>query len=351
MIKADRNRLKHMRRSTKDVDVPVPSGEKQSTSLATFIIKINIGRPAQSFYTVIDTGSDVTSIRCKPYLTCDPQEKHVFKPSKSASYRVIGCHSKQCLQGPLTLYGNSKCILLQSYVDNSGFVAILSTDSLSVGSRTVLHFAFGCVEIEINKGLGWVGGNLSFVWQTAHLYDKTFSYSLPSFDLDEFSRSLVFRMEALNVKRVKFTPLLTNPENPSFYFVGLKGISVGGELLSIPPSTFALNKSNGGGTVINSGSTLANLVEPAYSTLRDAFRKNLSNLKIRLVESAGLDTCYNISSGSIETPPITFHFERRLHMKLTQENILYRHSNTVWCIDLAAISDPPAIIGNVQQQN
>eukprot|EP01018_Ginkgo_biloba_P029558 Gb_20723 [translate_table: standard] len=285
-----------MRRSTEDVAVPVASGT--AMNVGDYIIKMNIGRPAQSFYAVIDTGSDVTWIRCKPCWICDPHERHLFKPSKSASYRVLGCHSKKCLQ-----------------VD--------PPHSLSVGSRTVHHFAFGCVEIEIKSkiglGPGLIGlgrGNLSFVSQTAHLYDKAFSYCLPSFESDEFSGSLVFGMEALNVKRVKFTPLLTNPMTPSFYYVGLKGISVGGELLSIPPSTFALNKSNGGGTVIDSGSTISRLVEPAYSTLRDAFRKKLLNLKNRLVASDGLDTCYNISSGTF-----------------------------------AAISDPPAIIGNVQQQN
>eukprot|EP01018_Ginkgo_biloba_P029559 Gb_20724 [translate_table: standard] len=136
------------------------------------------------------------------------------------------------------------------------------------GSRTVHHFGFGCVEIEIKSeirlGPALIGlrrGNISFVSQTAHLYDKTFSYCLPSFESDEFAGSLVFGMEALNVQRVKFTPLLTNPVNPPYSYVALKRISVGGELLSIRRSTFALNTSNGGGTVIDSGTVISRLVE------------------------------------------------------------------------------------------
>eukprot|EP01018_Ginkgo_biloba_P029535 Gb_22650 [translate_table: standard] len=315
--------------SWEDADVPVASGYP---NLLGYVIEMNIGSPAQRFYPLIDTGSDIAWIRCKPCWICDPQEKHMFKPSKSASYRVLGCDSKKCLQGQ-SFCGNSKCILLQAYLDKSGFVAILSTDSLSVALI----------------GLG--RGNLSFVSQTAHLYDKTFSYCLPSLESDEHSGSLVFGMEALNVKGVKFTPLLTNPVNPSLYYVGLKGISVGGELLSIPPSTFAMDTSNGGGTIIDSGTVISRLVEPAYTTLRDTFRKKLSNLKSRLVESAGLNTCYNISSGSIETPPITFHFEGGLDSELTQENILFEVSTTVLCLAFQGTSSPSSIIGNVQQQN
>eukprot|EP01018_Ginkgo_biloba_P029538 Gb_22647 [translate_table: standard] len=309
LMKTDARRHKSIRRSMadsqswEDADVPVDSGYP---NLGGYVIEMNIGSPAQRFYPLIDTGSDIAWIRCKPCWICDPQEKHLFKPSKSASYRVLVCYSKKCLMQvhPPSRCGNSKCILLQSYGDESGFVAILSTDSLSVALI----------------GLG--RGNLSFVSQTAHLYDKKFSYCLPSFESDEHSESLVFGMEALNVKRVKFTPLLTNPVNPSFYFVGLKGISVGGELLSIPPSTFAMDTSNGGGTIIDSGTVIT-----------------------------GLDTCYNISSGSIETPPITFHFEGGLDLELTQENILIKASDTVLCLAFKAMSDPPAIIGNVQQQN
>eukprot|EP01018_Ginkgo_biloba_P029537 Gb_22648 [translate_table: standard] len=366
MMRTYARRHKSIRRSTadfqswEDVDVPVASG---NPIVSSYIIEINIGSPAQRFYPVIDTGSDVTFIRCNPCWMCDLQTWPSFMPSRSSSYRVLGCQSQKCPQVYPDAHGceNLKCIFQQFYVDQSGFVAKLSADSLSVGSQTVPHFAFGCVEIEINEGLGpaLIGlgrGNLSFVSQTAHLYDKTFSYCLPSFELDKFSGSLIFGIESLNAKGLQFTPLLTNPKKRFFYYIGLKNISVGGELLSIPPETFTLNISTGvGGTIIDSGSTYTSLVEPAYSILRDAFKSKLSNLHENLITPAAdsiFDTCYKISAGSmLEAPLITFHFEGGLDLELTQENILQNLSDTVVCLGFLEELSAMSTIGAVQQQN
>eukprot|EP01018_Ginkgo_biloba_P029536 Gb_22649 [translate_table: standard] len=366
MMKTDAKRHKSIRRSMadsqswEDVDVPVASGYPIG---GNYIIEINIGSPAQRVYPVIDTGSDVTWIRCNPCWMCDLQTWRSFMPSRSSSYRVLGCKSKKCPQVYPNPHGceNSNCIFQQFNEDLSGFVAKLSEDSLSVGSQTVPHFAFGCVEIEITQGLGpallGLGrGNLSFLSQTAHIYDKTFSYCLPTFESDKFSGSLMFGMESLNAKGLKFTPLLTNPKIPFFYYIGLKNISVGGELLSIPPETFTLNKSTGvGGTIIDVRSTYTSLVEPAYSILRDAFKSKLSNLNKNLIKPADdfiFDTCYNISSGSmLKAPLITFHFEGGLDLELTQENILRNLSDTLVCLGFLEALSATSTIGVLQQQN
>eukprot|EP01018_Ginkgo_biloba_P029540 Gb_22646 [translate_table: standard] len=341
MITADANCGKQIRvsmansSSWREVDAPVASGKAINYMGGNYIISVNFGSPAKSFHMVIDTGSDVSWIRCHPCSACDLQEGYLFEPSESSSFSALSCDSDECQQvkniADNAECENSNCIFSQHYVDDSEFKARLSADSLSVGSYTVPHFAFGCIEQEINGGLGpnLIGlgrGNLSFVSQTAHIFDKTFSYCLPSFESDKFSGSLVFGMEALSPPGLKFTPLLTNP-------------------------TFSLDTLTGGGTIIDSGTVTSRLVGPAYSVLRDAFRNKLTNLQ-NTSFGEHFDTCYKVlSPASINAPSITLHFEG-MDLDLAQENILHRHSERGVCLAFRKEeSSLVSTIGNVQQQN
>ncbi|GLJ14248.1 hypothetical protein SUGI_0229010 [Cryptomeria japonica] len=114
---------------------------------------------------------------------------------------------------------------------------------------------------------------LSFVSQTATLYDSTFSYCFPSLFSSAFTGSLLLGKGAVSASGLKFTPLLSNARYPYFYYVGLNGISVGDELVSIPEGTLTLDESMGRGTIIDSGTVITRLVEPAYNAMRDSFRR------------------------------------------------------------------------------
>ncbi len=66
--------------------------------------------------------------------------------------------------------------------------------------------------------------------------------------------------------------LLSNPYRSDlcYYYIGLKGISIGETLPLIPPSTFEINQDGSGGLFIDTGTSMTHLVEPAYSTIRQA---------------------------------------------------------------------------------
>eukprot|EP01018_Ginkgo_biloba_P029541 Gb_13590 [translate_table: standard] len=337
MIKADAKRYNRIEdsmarsHSTKtneveDSQIPLASGKGAINAAGNYIIQIAFGTPGQSQYTVIDTGSDVNWIPCIPCMGCNSSTAPPFDSSKSSSYELLGCASAPCTQLP-SYYrdcsGNSNCSFQLGYADKSEVGGLLSSDELTLGSEPVSKLYFGCANV-----------------QTGIIQSEPGLIGL-----------------ALSTEGLKFTPLLTNSYDESAYYISLKGISVGGELLSIPPETFALDGSTGRGTIIDSGNVITRLVEPAYTALRDAFRSKLSNLQDSLTSfGKDFDTCYNVASpASINTPTITFHFEGGLDLDLAQENILYQEDDkSPVCLAFAL---PPKSLstlssfGNVQQQN
>ncbi|GLJ14242.1 hypothetical protein SUGI_0228930 [Cryptomeria japonica] len=195
--------------------------------------------------------------------------------------------------------------------------------------------------------------NLSFVSQMTTLYDSTFSYCLPSWSSSAFMGSLLLGKEALCAPGLQFTPLYSNRMKPQYYYVGLNGISVGEELVFIPEGTFTLDQSTRRGSIIESGTVITRLVEPAYNVQRDSFRRHLSDLTLASPTNL-FDTCYNKPTGEVKFPIITLHFDDGLDLTLPVENTLIpeNEEGTVLCLAFAL---PPggadavfSIFGNYQ---
>ncbi|PWZ04023.1 hypothetical protein Zm00014a_032037 [Zea mays] len=102
------------------------------------------------------------------------------------------------------------------------------------------------------------------------MYGHTFSYCLVEHGSDADSK-VVFGEDDLvlahpQLKYTAFTP--TSSPADTFYYVKLKGVLVGGELLKISSDTWDVGKDGSGGTIIDSGTTLSYFVEPAYQVIR-----------------------------------------------------------------------------------
>ncbi|GLJ14269.1 hypothetical protein SUGI_0229350 [Cryptomeria japonica] len=288
-----------------DADLLLASG--QAINTGNYIIKLGFGTPAQISYSVLDTGSIIAWIPCNP------------------------CSSAQECQSLGLCENNSNdvnCSFGQIYGDQSEVDELLSSETLSVGSPPVEDFVFGCANavsgliqrLSVPGLVGFGRDPLSFVSQTDTLYDSTFSYCLPSLFSSAFTGSLLLGKGAISSTGLQFTPLLSNARYPYFYYVGLNGISVGEELVSIPEGTFTLDQATGRGI-------------PHF------------------------DTRYNKPSGEVEFPLIMLHFDDSLDFTLPLDNILYpgNEDGSVLCL---ALSLPPggrdavfSIIGNYQQQN
>lgn len=235
------------------------------------------------------------------------------------------------------------------YGDQSFSVGFLAKEKITIGKDSFDEFYFGCGQN--NQGLfGGSAGLLglgryqfSFISQTAEKYKKFFSYCLPS--TPSFVGKLTFGKGGYS-KRVKFTPLLTKLQLPSFYFLDVIGVSIGGKKLSIPATTFS-----SAGTLIDSGTVISRLPPTAYSAIKAEFRKQMSKYTLTNALSI-LDTCYDFSNyTTVDVPKLSFVFKGNVELAVGAVGVLYGSSTQQICLALAANKDDGdvAILGNVQQ--
>lgn len=239
-----------------------------------------------------------------------------------------------------------------SYGDGSYTVGDFVTETLTFGeSASVANIALGCGHD--NEGLfvgaagllGLGGGSLSFPSQISA---SAFSYCLVDRDT---SASSTLQFGAGNGYGDVTAPLLRNRKIGTFYYLALTGLSVGGEMLSIPPSAFSMDESGSGGVIVDSGTAVTRLQSDAYAALRDAFVKGTKDLPA----AAGValfDTCYDLGSRtSVEVPTVALHFPEGKSLPLPAKNYLIPvDSAGTYCFAFAPTTSPLSIIGNVQQQ-
>lgn len=328
--------------------VPIGSG-RQIIQSPTYIVKANIGTPAQSLLMALDTSTDMALVPCAGCVGCSSV---TYDSAKSTSFSSLACGAEQCKQVQSSNCLGTTCSLNVTY-GNSVIEANLAQDNLTLATDSVFGYPFSCIKKTTGGSfppqgvLGLGRGPLSFVSQSQTLYKSTFSYCLPSFKSSNFSGTLRLGTNGQPIN-IKYTPLLVNPRRTSLYYVNLIGIRVGSKVVNIPPSALAFNPNTGGGTIIDSGTVFTRLVDGAYTVVRDEFRRRMG--KTAVVSSlGGFDTCYTVPIGK-QVPTMTFMFPG-LNMSLPQDNFLiHSSSGATTCL---AMSSSPAlnVIANMQQQN
>ena len=223
-------------------------------------------------------------------------------------------------------------------------------DTLTLSRSDIIeNFRFGCGEA--NSGLfgrvaGLVGlgrGEVSIVSQTYQKYDGVFSYCLPS---DESSTGYLTFGRSSVPSNVQYTPMLNYSSMPSFYFLELTSISVGGKMLPISPALFS-----NAGTIIDSGTVITRLPPTAYLVLRDAFRGGM--VKYPTASPVGiLDTCYDFSEYQTVTVPSVSMGFRGATVDVDFFGIVYVVNSTRACLGFAPNGNDTdlVIIGNTQQR-
>ncbi|XP_042477691.1 aspartyl protease family protein At5g10770-like [Macadamia integrifolia] len=375
----DRSRIKfiHSKISNQDLVTnfasKIPANSGYSLGTENFVVRIGLGTPMQNLTLILDTGSDLTWVQCQPCVAnCYLQQDPLFNPSASSTYSNITCNSHACAQLQQST-GNSRscnttCIYQIAYGDGSsyseGYFATdtLTLSDLSSSDNVFPKFEFGCGENNQGQfgsadGLLGLGRNqVSMVSQTAQKYRKLFSYCLPSTrsstgflafgsqvgDHDHHSSS--------SSSAPQYTPLLIDSNIPSFYFITMMGISVGGKNLSIPQSVFTTS-----GTIIDSGTVITRLPPAAYSALRSAFRQAMSEYPVYSIEYTYvmLDTCYNLNGyDTITIPTIVLHFAGGVNLSIDQSGILIQANKTHYCLAFAGnnAGNDLGILGNLQQR-
>eukprot|EP00249_Psilotum_nudum_P003721 c17205_g1_i1 orf=1-1476(-) len=327
------------------LSVPV-TAENGGTPL--YIMKVGFGTPQQTFIIVLDTGSDVAWIQCLPCSECYQQADPYFDPSKSSSYEQLACNSQQCAQLQISDCSSSGCLYEVQYGDGSITEGSFSTETITVGGQTFSEFAFGCGQeyaglLQGVDGLLGLGrGSLSFPSQTTSIFSGSFAYCLPSLQSGGSTGFIEFGQS--DISGSQSTPLLHNQEYPSFYYVNVLQISLGGQPLSAETAMTP---------IVDSGTVITRLPTSIYTSLRDAFRDATSSSLPRPSSMDSFDTCYDLSNlNSVSIPVIAFHLDNGLVYTLPAHNILVLVDNdSTYCLAfLPASNGGLTIIGNYQQQ-
>ncbi|KAK0572854.1 hypothetical protein LWI29_038176 [Acer saccharum] len=340
----------------------LPFGYDTSIGGGEIYAKIDIGTPGQSNYVVLDTGSDITWIQCKPCSRCFKQPGPIFDPSKSSTIRTIPCKSSECNQLSVDSRGcvSNKCFYDISYGDGSFSNGYFVEDKLTFPtdnrkSKFVINnYLFGCgqnnsdVSPEGSIGLMGLGRSpTSFVDQAASKLKKYFSYCVPS-DYSSTGHLTFGKPDDINSKYIKFTPIPTTPQQSPNYDIVITGISVAGKKLAIKSSVFT-----DVGAIVDSGTVITRLPPEAYAAMRSAFRKEMA--RYMLVPPYDVfDTCYDLSSyKTVVIPKISFFFEGGVELEVDVKGIMVANPDVKKvCLGFAAAGDGEVgILGNIMQRS
>lgn len=340
------------------VQTPVHAG------VGEFLMTLSIGTPAKSFSAIVDTGSDLIWTQCEPCKQCYKQPTPIFNPKKSSSFSKVSCTSDLCDALPSSKCSNQSCEYYYTYGDSSSTEGILATETFSFGDVSIPKVSFGCGEDNegggFSQGAGLVGlgrGTLSLVSQ---LKEPKFSYCLTSVDDTQSTSTLLMgSVASLNsttpsseVANIKTTPLIKNPSQPTFYYLSLEGITVGGTSLPIEKDTFALGDDGGGGLIIDSGTTLTYLAQDAYDAVVKEFSSQMELPEKDAIDTVGLDLCFELPEDAtkVEVPKLVFNF-KGADLELPSENYMIADTDVgVICLAVGSAGDM-SVFGNFQQQN
>lgn len=344
-----------------------------------YFMDVFLGTPPKHYSLILDTGSDLNWIQCAPCYDCFEQNGPFYDPKESTSYKNISCHDPRCqlVSSPEPPHpckaDNQSCPYYYWYGDSSNTTGDFALETFTVNLtslsgesefKKVENVMFGCGHW--NRGLfhgaaGLLGlgrGPLSFSSQLQSYYGQSFSYCLVDRNSDSsVSSKLIFGedKDLLHHPELNFTTFVGGKDNPAdtFYYVQIKSILVGGEVLDIPEETWNLTPEGAGGTIVDSGTTLSYFADPAYNVIKEAFMKKVKNYAI-VEDFPILVPCYNVSGvEKVELPSFGIVFADGAVWTFPVENYFIKiEPEEVVC--LAILGTPRtalSIIGNYQQQN
>uniref|UniRef100_A0A0D6QVJ8 Peptidase A1 domain-containing protein n=1 Tax=Araucaria cunninghamii TaxID=56994 RepID=A0A0D6QVJ8_ARACU len=354
--------------------VSVGSGE--------YFMDVFIGTPPRKFQLILDTGSDLNWVQCLPCEDCYEQEGPVFNASLSSSYRPVRCSAPECslVTGPedtgaagnsttCTKAPSSPCKYFYWYGDRSNTTGDLAFETFTVNLSSAAPVAVGGVVFgcgHANRGLfhgaaGLLGlgrGQLSFTSQLRRHYGHKFSYCLVDRNSNlSVTSTLVFgedhRFHAADRRlaadsRLQYTAFLSG-EVDTFYYLNVSSLTVGGERVNVSSHVWDVAS---GGVIIDSGTTLTYLAQPAYDLIQAAFESKIGYPR---ADFPPLGLCYNISGvADVKLPEFSIRFGDGAVWKFPAENYFIQPDPDESVVCLAVLGTPEnslSIIGNYQQQN
>jgi len=316
-----------------------------------------------------------------------------FLPRMSSSLHLVTCADPVCK----SFHGNNTELLCKNCAGTlkncsetcppygiqygrGSTVGLLLTETLSLplengrGELAITNFAVGCSIVSSQQPSGIAGfgrGALSMPSQLSEYIGKDrFAYCLQSHQFDEENQKslMVLGDKALPSDiTLNYTPFLINyrapPSSPYgvYYYIGLRGVSIGGKRLKLPSKLLGFDSEGNGGAIIDSGTTFTVLTEEIFNQIAGLFASQIGYARIGDVEArTGMGLCYNVSGlENIVLPEFAFHFKGGSDMVLPVANYFsYFESFDTICLTMISSRGilevevgPAVILGNYQQQD
>ncbi|KZV51708.1 aspartic protein-like protein 2 [Dorcoceras hygrometricum] len=367
--------LKEQINSSGIVDFPV-QGTYNPFLVGLYYTRIQLGSPPREFYVQIDTGSDVLWVGCDPCIGCPLKtdlniKLELYNPSESTTSSSISCSDSRCALGYASSDSScsisNDCVYNFKYGDGSGtsgyFVSdLLNLDFIMVNSKSrnsLADVVFGCSTLDtgdlastdraVDGIFGFGQASLSVISQLSsqRITPHAFSHCL---DGRNSGGGILVLGQVVHPNMV-YTSIV--PSQPH-YNVNLQSISVDGNILSIDPSLFGT--SDNGGTIVDSGTTLAYFPDEAYDTFVQVITQSVSQSVQPFIHEE--TQCYITNSSVLEIfPPVALNFDGGVSMELTPINYLLQFKSTdtageIWCIGIQPSSGQGyTILGDIILQN
>ncbi|CAN8232699.1 unnamed protein product [Cochlearia groenlandica] len=329
-----------------NVDLPL-GGDSRADSIGLYFTKIKLGSPPKEYFVQVDTGSDILWVNCAPCPKC-PVKTDLGIPlslydSKASTTSVkVGCEDEFC--GFITQTGTCEakkmpCSYHMVYGDGSTSDGDFVRDNITLDQVTgnlrtaplAQEIVFGCgsnqsgqlgqTDSAVDGIMGFGQANTSIISQLAAAGNakRVFSHCL-----DNKNGGGIFAVGEVESPVVKTTPLVPNQVH---YNVILKGIDVDGEPVALPPSL--ASSSGHGGTIIDSGTTLAYLPETLYNSLIEKIIKK-QPVKLHMVQETF--ACFSFTSNTDKAfPVVNLHFEDSLKLIVYPHDYLFSLREDMYC--------------------
>ncbi|KAJ1264416.1 hypothetical protein BS78_09G261600 [Paspalum vaginatum] len=366
-----------------------------------YLVSVRFGTPALPYSLVLDTANDLTWINCrlrrrkgkhygrespaaqtmsvgggeegpkKPKVT-----KHWYRPAKSSSWRRIRCSQKECAVLPYnTCQSPSRiesCSYFQRVQDDTVSVGIYGTEkatvTLSDGKMAKLPgLILGCSTLEAGGSvdahdgvLSLGNGAISFGIHASVRFGNRFSFCLLSANSGPNASSyLTFGPNpAMLGPGTMETRLVFNVDVTVGLGPHVTGITVGGQLLDIPPEVWD-DSILGGGVILDTGTSVTGLVPEAYDAVTAALDSHLAHLP-RVYDVAGFDFCYRWTfagdgvdpANNVTVPSFTVEMEGGARLDADAKSVIMPEvEKGVACLGFRKLlRGGPVVFGNVLMQ-
>ncbi|GLT98922.1 hypothetical protein SLE2022_163960 [Rubroshorea leprosula] len=366
-----------VRKGNGSIEMPINSA--RDYGLGEYFVSFKVGTPSQKFTLMVDTGSELTWMNCR--YRCGKRcrengrrinRRRVFWADLSSTFGPLPCSTWMCRVELMNLFSLTTCPTPLNpcnfdyrYIDGSSASGFFANETVTLdvtnGRRARLHdVLIGCSNsfkgITFDEGadgvLALANSKYSFTAKATQHFGGKFSYCLVDhLSHKSASNYLIFgdnREETSLLGETRHTKLELNLIRP-FYAVNVVGISIGDKMLEIP--LMAWDATQGGGTVLDSGTSLTMLSDPAYKPVMAALVASVT--KYPRVKLDGMPYCFN-STGfdSTVVPKLVIHFADGARFEPFLKSYIIDAAKGVKCLGFMPGTWPTSsVIGNIMQQN